>query len=634
MLSTIREKTQGWIGFVILGSITVPFALWGISSYFSSDSRENVAKVDGTAISIAAYRNALRAERTQYEQAFGQRVNPTLFSSPVFKKAALQALINRDLLIRDAERSGYRVPKAQLGSIIRHMAQFRQKGHFDSQKYRQTVHDLGYRVGQFEAMMRENVLLSQVRYGIIASAFVTRSDADNVLGLLAEKRQVMYAVFTPAKFPVTVPATDIKRYYQRHIVNFTKPEKVRLDYVHLSPRTISPQIQVSEARLKRLYNRHRNQFKIPGERRASHILIALPPHPTAAQKTRALKTIAMIKQKLKAGVPFATLAREYSQDPGSAPKGGNLGFIRRGALPKAFENVLFSMKKLGTVAGPVRTPFGYHLIELTGIKRGRVKTFAQAQGELEQMARQRMASKRIPRLADRLRRLVYLHSKSLDAAAKALQLKIKETGWVSATGNGRSVATSAEVMKVVFGPSVLNTGHNSPVIHVGPRSYVAVRVAARRPPVAKPLAQVRAQIVRLLKARLEDARAKKQADELLARLEKGAVPTGSPGVHWHHPAPFTREGNAKLDPLLVRAIFKAPWPKQGHAVDGEATLSSGAYAVFVLKRVIAGKPSDVGVAARDEAMQILANYRADDLYSGYVANLRKRAKIKIYSKNL
>ncbi|MHB8563882.1 MAG: SurA N-terminal domain-containing protein, partial [Acidiferrobacteraceae bacterium] len=126
MLSTIREKTQGWIGFLILGSITVPFALWGISSYFSNSSSENVAKVDGTAISIAAYRNALRAERTQYEQAFGQRVNPTLFSSPVFKKAALQALINRDLLIRDAERSGYRVPKAQLGSIIRHMAQFRE----------------------------------------------------------------------------------------------------------------------------------------------------------------------------------------------------------------------------------------------------------------------------------------------------------------------------------------------------------------------------------------------------------------------------------------------------------------------------------------------------------------------------
>lgn len=632
MLSTIREKTQGWIGFVLLGSIAIPFALWGISSYFGGDSRENVAKVDGTAISIAAYRSALHNERAQYEQAFGRRVNPTLFSSPVFKQAALQAVINRELLTRDAERSGYRLPNAQLGVIIRHMAQFRVKGHFDPARYRQIVHDLGYRVPQFESLMRDNVLLSQMRYGIVESAFVTRSDANRILSLLAEKREVRYTVFAPADVPVTVSAADMEGYYRRHLAEFTKPQKVRLDYIHLDADSIAPSMTVSEARLRRLYDRHRNQFKIPGERRASHILIALPPHPSAAQKSHALKIIAMIKRKLKAGVPFSTLARKYSQDAGSAAKGGNLGFIRQGALPAPFERVLFSMK-LGAVAGPVRTPFGYHLIKLTGIKRGKTKSFAQAHDELEQMAQQRLASRRIPRLADRLRRLVYLHSKSLAPAAAALHLKVRQTGWVSAQGGGSGVAGDSAVLQAAFSPEVLNSGHNSSVIHVGPRSYIAVRVAQKRPPVVKPLAAVRVQVAALLKARLEQAAARKRADALLASLTKGKTPPGSE-PSWHHPAPFTREGNAKLDPALVRAVFKAGWPKPPGVIYGETVLSSGAYAVFALERVEPGTPSGAGVAARGEAGQILVNYRSNDLYTGFMDNLHSRAKVKIYSKNL
>ncbi|MHB1951848.1 MAG: SurA N-terminal domain-containing protein [Acidiferrobacteraceae bacterium] len=632
MLSTIREKTQGWIGFVLLGSITVPFALWGISSYFSSSSRESVAKVDGTSISIATYRSALRSERAQYEQAFGQRINPTLFSSPVFKQAALRAVINRELLIRDAERSGYRVPNAQLGVIIRHLPQFRVKGHFDPARYQQVVHDLGYGVSQFESLMRANVLISQMRYGIAGSAFVTRSDVGRLLRLLAEKREITYAVFAPADFPVQVSPAEIKAYYQKHLADFTKPAEVRLDYVHLDAAALAPGIRVSEARLRRLYDRHREQFTMPEERRASHILIALPPHPTAAQKSAALKTIAVIERKLKAGVPFAVLARKYSQDPGSAAKGGDLGFIRQGALPPAFDHALFSMK-LGTVAGPVRTPFGYHLIKLTAIKPGRTKSFAEARGELEQMAQQRLASRRIPRLADRLRRLVYLHSKSLVPAAQALHLTVKETGWVSPNGGGSGAATGPTVLKAAFSPDVLKLGHNSSVIHVGPRSYVAVRVAESRPPVVTPLTAVRARIVALLKVRLAQARAKKRADALVASLEQGkAAPAAGPV--WHHPAPFTREDNAKLDPALVRAAFKAGWPGQKKPVYGETKLSSGAYAVFALRRVIAGKPSEAGVAARDEMGQILANYRGNDLYTGYLDNLRSRAKIKIYSKNL
>lgn len=633
MLSTIREKTQGWKAFILLAVIALPFGLWGIDSYFNGNASNDVAKVDGTAISKASYLDVLKQQRIQYEQMLGRNVDSSLFDNPMFKQAALNTLINRILLIHDADQAGYRVPDAELGGVIRSMPEFQRDGHFDPALYQQLLANAGYTIPQFESMERANVLLAEFQAGILQSAFVTHDDVNSILALMAQKRQIAYAVLDPKVFPVAVSASQVAAYYQQHSAEFRTPEQVRLAYVHLTPGAVAGAVDVSDAALRRLYERHLGEFTVAGERRASHILIAVPANANAQQKQQALSKADLVVAQLKAGAPFAALARKYSDDSGSAPQGGDLGFIRPGTMPAAFDKVLFSLKP-GQVGGPVETRYGYHIIKLTAVKPEKVKPFQAVRTELKRMAQRSASADEIPDLADRLRRLAYAHPESLAPAASALHLEVKETGWITSQGAGAGVAANPLVLRAAFEPAMLTSGRNSNVLRLGTHSYVAFRIAGHRPATQIPLAQVRSRIETALTTHLQQQRAKAAAEALLGRVQHGDTPVLPAGARWLTPAPFMRTSAGALDPELLAAVFAAPAPVPGKTVSGLAPLTGGGYAVFVLRAVIPGTPAEAPVAVRGETRQLLEDYRGADYYRDYLAGLRKKAKIKIYSKNL
>ncbi|HET9123034.1 MAG TPA: SurA N-terminal domain-containing protein [Acidiferrobacteraceae bacterium] len=631
MLSTIREKTQGWIAFLLLAVITVPFALWGIGSYFGGETSSNVARVNGTPISVAEYQQALQQTEQSYEQMLGHKLDPGLFDNPLFRKAALEPLIDRTLLAQHLTHQGYRVSDAQLGAIIRHMSAFRVNHHFNEARYRAVLAENGFPTAAgFEATMRTSVLLQQLQAGLVDSGFVPKSQLDAVLSLQGEQRQIEYRSFTPASYRAQVQITPaaVAAYYKAHQANYTNPEQLQVAYIKLSPADLAQHIQVPLAALQAAYQAHLDRFRMPTERKLAHILIALPPQASAAQQAQALAKAQKIEAELQRGGSFAALAKQDSSDAGSAASGGDLGFLRSGTMPPAFDAAARQLK-VGQISPPVRTQYGYHIIKLEAVKPGGVKPFSAVRGVLLRMAQRQTANKEIGRLADRLRRWVYQHPDSLEPAAQALGLPVQQTGWFARGSAGPGIAADPLVLKAALSSPVLDQGRNSSVLRLAHHTYVAVRIAGKRPAVVTPLAQVQPQITAELTAQAEAHAAQQAAQQFLERVRQGTA-----GASWSSaPVTVTRDAPG-LDAELLKAVFRAPKPGAGHPVTGLTPLAVGGYAVFAVQSVQAGDPAKVGIAARGELHSALQAEDTTGLYRDYLANLRKRAKIKIYPKNL
>jgi len=629
MLSTIREKTQGIIATFILLLIVIPFALWGINSYFESGSKLNVATVNGNDISQLSYRRTL-------DQLRG-RVAPATFDSRQFKQTILDSLIDQTLLVQDAGSQGYRVSNALLAQTIRALPYFQRDGQFDSAMYDAVLRNQGMTPQEFEQRLREQSITGQIQAGLSDSAIVTDADVAQVARLLSQQREVAYAVISLEALMsrVTVKEKEIEKYYADHTELFQTPEQVRVDYLRLSAADLDRDYQPTEDDLKKAYSDEAARYVVPAVRRASHILISLPANASEAQAKAALAKIDDIAKQARAGADFATLAKKYSQDSATAAQGGDLGVVRPGVLPKTLESAVFAMNKPGEISQPVRTSFGYHLIKLTAYTPEKRRPFAEVRKDLVQLVRQRKGEEKFFDVSEKFRNLVYEQPDSLVPAAKALGLKIEKSDWFSHAG-GSGIAANSKVVQAAFAPDVLSQARNSDAIDIDDNTLVAVRVAERKPAARQPLNEVRAQIERALKQEQARQEALRLGDAWLGELRAGSALDAlakRSSLKYQPPKMLTRTQTAGVDPRIVEAAFRAPRPAGGKPVYDLVDLDGQGYAVFALKQVVepSGKIED---SAQKDARRILTSHRGADYYADYRAGLREKAKIKIFSDQL
>ncbi len=638
MLTTIHEKTQGWITAVILGLLTIPFALWGVNSYFEHTGVSRVATINGQGISVAVYRSELEHDRAAVEAQMGRSFDPRILETTKFKQRVLDGLIDRTLLDHATASLGYRIAATDLAEYIRHAPQFRKDGKFDPTLYASFVQSTGYGVQQFEARVRQQRINQQMEAGLVASTIVTEDDLADVVRLLGEKRTVSYTVIPPQKFisASAVTPAQIQAYYASHQNQFSIPEQVRVQYIELSASDLEKTLNPTEQELQQTYARNISRYTTPEARRASHILIALAPDapPQAVQK--ALAEAQSIRARLLHGASFAALARKYSADPVSAAKGGDLGYVVPGSLEKTLVSALYALKKPGDISEPVRTRFGFHIIKLTAIRPAVTIPFAQVRTRVAADWRKRHAIDRYYGESEHFRNLIFEQSDSLDPAAKSFGLKVAESGWFSRAG-GPGVAANPKVVAAAFDPDVLVQGHNSHAIRIGSHALLAIRDVAHRAAAVKPLAEVSGEIRQRLAMRAARARAGKEGAALLASLQKGATLDAQAkrsGLEVKGPVTVTRNDPAGLPPALVEAVFQAGQPAASRTVFGGADLGVGGYAVFALTRVMPGSLKDSGTDVEHEAARILAQRRGSDYFADFLAGLRQKAKIRIYRKNL
>lgn len=632
MLQSIREKVEGWIASLILGLITVPFALWGINSYFEGDSKIHVAEVDGVKIGVDTYRGALDQQRRSAQQQLGKNFNPSLVDTPEFKTHVAELLVQEVLVGKAAQDQGYQVGDNQLVLLIREDPSFQRDGKFNTEMYQALLRRSGMAPRAFEARLRDDLVKRQFASGFSETAFITNGDLAAIVSLLEQKRVFGYVALSPDTFTakIEIAPAAIEAHYTSHPDQYTRPERVRVEYLVLSPEEMAKKIKVGEDDLRKAYSDEIGRFSTPEQRRASHILVSLPATADAAAQKQALAKIEDIRKQLTAGADFGQLAKQHSEDVGSAAAGGDLGLVERGLFQPEFEQAVLALK-VGEISKPVRSKDGYHLVKIASLKPEQRKPFQEVRATLDKELRKRLADEQLFEMAERLRTLVYEQADSLKPAAEALGLRVEQTDWFTRAGGG-GLAADRKIVDAAFDPELRAQGRNSNAIDLSDNSLAAIRVLGYEPAMLRPLAEVRVGIEQILRQEAARDQAAKAGEALLAKLNAGGdieALAKQQGLGYHAPQAYARSQTKGIDPRLLEAVFKAAHPQGDKPVFGAAGQLNGAYAVFALKRVEPGKPEQADPSAKQQARQLLNERRGAGLYSDYRSALRKQAAVKI-----
>ncbi|WP_413439364.1 SurA N-terminal domain-containing protein [Sulfuriferula sp. GW1] len=629
MLDAIRERAQGWLAKVILALITIPFMLWGVESYFNKSGDGDVlASVNGYKVTRQEFDRAVQSQQQEMRASMGAAYDPAMFNDPKIRKSILDSIVNQHLIIEAATKAGMVVSDAEMAKIIAGLPAFQENGQFSQTRYEQALRQQGMSITEFENQLRQELLINDVRSVFQASSIMPSNVTARFLQAFEQKREISTVKLTPEQFlnQVRVNAADIQNWYDAHKADYTLPEQARFQYVVLSQDALASQIHISDAEVKQYYDQNLAKYSEPEQRRASHILIAVKPGDDAQKRAAAKARAEAIYQQVKANPgSFATVAKRESSDTGSALQGGDLGWFPRNAMVKPFADAVFAMRD-GAISPPVLSEFGYHIIELTGIKPARTRSLDEVKADIVRDLQMQKASKRFADTAETFSNQVYEQSDSLKPVADALKLQITDSGWLNRKGGDSSLLANPKMLKALFSDDVLKNKRNTEAIEVAPNTLVSARLLEYKPAALQPLSTVRAAIEQQLKRTQAIALAEKQGKQDLAQLRAGK----EPDVKWGAFQLITRQQVTGLPAALVEPVFSAA--EQHFPAYVGAAGTDGSYTLARVTRVIPPPPAD---AAQIKALQgQLAQLAAQADFSAYLASLEAKAKIKILSTSL
>jgi len=632
MLQEIRERAQGWVAWAIVILITIPFAFWGIDSYLGGGGPPVVAKVNGTEITERAFNQNVQRTRIELRDRLGDAYDPALFGTDRIRQQVLDRMIRDTVLLDASTDMGLRVSDQAVQASILAEPYFQVDGKFSKEAYERALHLQGLTSTGYEESQRQRLLMTQLPRAVADTEFVTAPAVAEAMRLLQQHREIAYVRLPSADFAPDEPPTEaeIKAYYNDHQQAFETPEEVRISYLLLDGKAQAAKTEdVSEADLRAQYESRLDEFTEPEQRHIRHILVSLPPDADEAQAAKARKRLEAIRARIEGGEDFATVAEEVSQDPASAKQGGDLGFVRRGLLDPAFELVAFSLKP-DVVSEPVRSRFGYHLVEVLEVKGGKPKPFEEVRDQLVAEASSGHAESLFFDQAEQLATLTYESPDSLVPAAEALGLEVKTTDWIPRQGGGEGLFANPKVLKAAFSADVLEMGSNSELIEPDPDGLQALvlRVDDHRPASVRPLDEVRDEIVTRLDEQRAGAAALSRAEAMVEKLRKGAALDDVAGDYAVERPGLVDRTASGVPPEVLALAFSAARPKAEASSYSSGEGSGGDALVVAVSRVEDGKVEAPDTPQMKTEARVLGQMLGRSDVSAVIADMQSRATIE------
>ncbi|RMG54213.1 MAG: peptidylprolyl isomerase, partial [Gammaproteobacteria bacterium] len=568
MLQTIHDKAKGLFAYIILILISIPFALWGIQSYFEGGGKKLAAEVNGKEIPVRAYEQALREKRNQLRQAFGGRIPEGYLDEGLLQQQALADVIREHLLAQELEQAGYRIGDRQLARIIHGLPVFQNNGRFDKALYDRLLSTQRLSKAGFELQVRIQSLRQQFRTGIAGTAFLPASYKRDYLRLAEQTRNFDEGRIDPGQYAKQAEPTEkeIADWYQAHRQEYLTPEQVRIDYVRLSQAALARQIQVGDEEIRAAYEEQQDSLRTPERRHLRNILLRVDKdHPEAEVRKR----IEGLRKQIHSLADFERLARTVSQDRVTAPRGGDLGEVEPGELEEVVDRTAFALDK-GKVSEPLRTARGYELIMVEDIVPSRIQRLDEVRSRLARELAERSAENRFLDLSEKLGTLAYEVPDTLDDAAEAIGAQVERSEWFSRE-QGQGIAASPSVREAAFLPEVLKERNNSELIELSPGEVVVLRVAEHRPPAERPLEEVREAIRARLRQQKMRELARQEGERLLQSLRAGKLEwdgLARKGVRLHAYNDVRRDQAEGVAPEVLKRVFRMNRPQAQPTLSG------------------------------------------------------------------
>lgn len=624
MLQSIRDTAQGWIAWVIIILISIPFALWGIQEYLGVGGEPVAATVNGQEITDNELQERTRSARENLRLSLGSSYSPDLFAEEELRRQVMDQIIEERVLFEAAKDMGLAVANDSVRRFILSQKSFQQDGRFDVVAYENALRNRGMSKGGYEQLVRQDLLLRQFDDALRSSGIVTDSELAEYSRLQDQTRTLSYVVVPASSFMAAINPTEdeLETYFKQQASAYMQPERVKLDYLVLDMAAIGEQIEVTETALQSYFEEHKGEFEAPEQRKLRHILI-----PMTAGDEEAKKQAEELRQRLLAGGDFAALAKEFSADPVSAAKGGELGWVNTGVMVKPFEDAAFALSEK-QISEPVKSPFGYHLIEMLEQRGGVVADLDSVRDQVAAAYRRSEAEQLFYDYAERLANLSYEQPDSLMPAVEDLGLTLRHSDWLDHSGGTGDLA-SPKVVAVAFSEEVLSEGRNSEVIELNSESLLVLRVQAHEEAQPRPLSEVREAVLQAYKREQGEKLASKSGEAAVARLEAGAdLSSVAAEAGWLLNTDIEADrDNLALPQEVLDQAFALPRPESGAPRYAGRKMASGDYVLVAVTGVKDGVLED-DTSKRLLENQVLSSRGRSEL-SHFVSTLRAQADVSL-----
>lgn len=457
MLKVFRDnlKNLAWILWVIIILFVLALAADFGASTRGGGNTAAAATVGDEKVSIAEFQGEYRRLVNLYRQIYGEQFTPELEKQMQLPLQALNQAVNRKILMAEARRLGLAVSDAELQEQILSMPDFQdEQGRFiGEERYTQMLQRAQLSPALFEADIRQGLLLQKLTEALAANLYVSDEEVQRAYREQVERAKIRYLQLPRIRFAAEAQAqpADLASYFELHKNELRLPEQREAAYLLVDASRLGAQVKLTDAELRSWYDAHKSEFTREEEVRARHILVMTNDQRSDEQ---ARQRIEEAKRRLQGGADFAAVASEVSEDPASKGNGGDLGYFGRNKMVKEFEDAAFGAQT-GTLVGPVKSSFGYHLLEVTDKRAGGTPSFEEMKEQIRlrqtyERAGQ-LAEARAKELAGRLAKDKPRNAEALRRLAQGPAVTFAETGRFGAQdsvpGLGPVVSTTAFALK-------------------------------------------------------------------------------------------------------------------------------------------------------------------------------------------
>ena len=626
MLQKIRDNSQGIGAKIFVWFIIVIFGAWGASTIVSSVINGTPAvSVNGTDIDELEVERTTQIRLQEMMQSLGPDTDLSSIDEDLAREAALNELIQQELMLQYAENTGMVISSRSIDRSIAQTADFQVDGVFNGERAQMLIASMGYTPNSYRAALASQGLINQVSYAYGLSGFVTRPEIENIAKLLNQTRDLRYILVSLDTQLSNIDVTDeeIEEYYTTNESQFMLEEQVSLQYIELDKDTIFDEVVVTEEQIVQRYEEEQLEYQSQIERRAAHILLESFDDEGMAED---LSLAAELKSRIDNGESFEALALEYSDDLGSAEEGGDVGYTTGDNFVEPFEQALLTLE-VGEVSAPVQTEFGVHLIKLTERSESALESFEDSRERLERDLKSDEVDTLFLQRSEELGNLAF-ESFDLTDPAQLMGLEIQTTQLFSRSG-GVGVAANSDVINTAFSPQILLDGLNSDLISITPSRSVVIRVLEHNQPQLQAMEDVRGEIQIMLQfekiqeqtLRLgETIKTNYQNDQNIDSLLE------TQNLSWNQLDGLERSDQV-LPPQLVNFIFEMSEPEtDGTVIDG-LMLNSGEYVVIELQGVNEGSLEDFDETELNSLKSFIAQQSANADFEALLTGLQNRADI-------
>lgn len=624
MLQSMRQGAQGTTAKVIIGLIILSFAAFGLETLLPGGAGTSVAEVNGEEISPFALQEAVTQQKRQLVNILGEDIDPAMLDDERLQPRALESLIQRALLLQKASELRLVASDGQVGKSITSIDAFQLNGNFSPEAYKSVLANAGYTPERFRRMQAEDIILTQLQTAVSESEFVTERELSATANLVAEERDVRYLVIPEGGLVASGALSDdaLREYYEAHQSDFLKPEQVVVDYILLTPEDF--RTEADEETVRQQFESVRDEYTVSTQSRVAHILLIPAEDESDADFAR---RVAAVSERLALAEAFADIAKELSDDIGSASQGGALGFTDGTAFPEEMESAIANLQMPGEVSGAVVTDAGTHFIRLEERVDGDSVSYDDVKDELQRSIESAEAERKLLLAVEELRDLVF-NAPDLAGPASAVSGKVERSQAFS-RGLGSGLFAEVSLRDVAFSSEVFEEGNNSEVVELSGKRFAVLRIAEIKPSQVAPFGEVEAEIGKRLSADLESAALR--AMELRAEQELIGGATFEDvaetlDLEWRVELATTRLASQLPRPVL-EAAFAMP---AGETAALRAVAVPGAgHALIQLARVTPGTVAGLTAAEAETLMSRRRSEQQRLSFGEYLKYQRETADIVI-----